>query len=172
MKTLILIVLSVLILVVVIITATLMKNQAHVFQSPGPFKRLSVYLTQHQAETSDNHSFPELRTRTFNVNEDHLFNTVLAAVQQLGWQLEQSDDENLSAHIVITTPMMRFKDDLVVQVKLVNTQLEGEASALLLRSSSRVGKADFAANAGHIQALVAAVDYKLRSAALHLFKPE
>ena len=170
MKTLMLIVISVLVLIIAIMTATLVRNQARLFHAPGLSERLSVYLTQHEAETSDNHSFPELRTPRFKIEAEALFDAVITVASELGWQVEKKDAENLSASIVVTTPLLGFQDDLEVQVILTNDSFEGATSTLWLRSSSRVGQADFAANAGHIQALVAAVEHRIRSDAIRLFE--
>jgi uncharacterized protein (DUF1499 family) len=148
-------------MVVIVVAATLIKNQAHFFEAPGFAERLSIYLGQHTAATSDNHSFPELRTPVFYVDADSLFSVVIEVVNDLGWQLRQIDDENLTLSLVITTPLFRFSDDLVVQVKPKNAQLNSEESTLAIHSTSRKGKADFAANAGHIQTLVQQVRQKV-----------
>jgi uncharacterized protein (DUF1499 family) len=148
-------------MVVVIVAATLIKNQARFFEPPGFAERLSTYIGQHTAATSDNHAFPELQTPVFHVGAERLFGAVMESVNDLGWQVMESDDENLKAVLVIATPILRFKDDLVVQVKLRNSQFNAEESSLYIHSSSRVGKADFAANAGHIQTLIERVRKKL-----------
>lgn len=141
-------------MVVIVVAATLIKNQARFFETPGFAERLSIYLGQHTAATSDNHSFPELRTPVFVVGADSLFNIVIEVVSDLGWRLRQIDEEDLTVSLVIVTPLFRFSDDLVVQVKPKNAQLNSEESTLHIHSTSRKGKADFAANAGHIQTLV------------------
>lgn len=164
MKTLVFLVLSMAVLVIVIISVTLVRNQARLFQPPGPVERLVVYLTQHEAFTSDNHPFLELRTPVFPVDTGTLFEAVLSAAGDLGWQIEKSDNENLSATMVVTTPLLHFRDDLTVQVKSTRSRSEAQAGALLVRSVSRVGRADFAANAGHIQSLVAVINRRLGTA--------
>ena len=141
---------------VIIIAATLVKNQAHFFEAPGFAERISIYLRQHTAATSDNHPFPELRTPVFSVEADSLFNVVIEVASDLGWRLRQIDDDSLTAYLVITTPLLGFSDDLVVQVRVSNP----EQSVLAIQSTSRKGTADFAANAGHIQALVQRVRQK------------
>ncbi len=149
MKTVLLISMG-LMLVVIIISATLIKNKARFFEPPGIAERLSVYLTQHTAATSGNHAFPELRTPVFKVAAADLHNVVTEVVIDLGWRIRQIDEENLVMSVVITTPLFRFSDDLVVQVKPGNSG----GSVLAISSASRKGKADFAANAGHIQILM------------------
>ena len=143
---------------VISIAVTLVKNQAHFFEAPGFAERLSIYLSQHTAATSDNHPFPELRTPVFSVEADSLFSVVIEVASDLGWRLRQIDDDSLTAYLVITTPLLGFSDDLVVQVKSSSP----EESVLAIQSTSRKGKADFAANAGHIQTLVQRVGKKLK----------
>jgi len=149
MKTILLISTG-LMLVVIIISATLIKNKARFFESPGLAERLSIYLTQHTAATSDNHAFPELRTPVFNMAAADLLNVVIEVVIELGWRIRQIDEEDLIMSVVITTPIFHFSDDLVVQVK----SGKSGGSTLTIDSTSRKGKADFAANAGHIQILI------------------
>jgi len=156
MKTVLLISIG-LILVVIVISATLIKNKARFFEPPGFAERLSVYLTQHTAATSDNHAFPELRTPVFKVDAADLFNVVIEVVNKLGWRIGRLDEDDLVVSVVITTPLFRFSDDLVVQAKPVHSG----GSVLAISSTSRKGKADFAANAGHIQALVQGVRQRL-----------
>ena len=158
MKIVLVIVIFVMVFVI-IVAATLIKNQAHFFEAPGFAERLSTYLSQHTAATSDNHSFPELRTPVFFIDADKLFNVVIEVASDLGWQIRQIDEDDLTVSLVITTSLFRFSDDLVVQVKM---NKPGE-SALTIHSTSRKGKADFAANAGHIQTLVQQVRQKLSS---------
>ena len=162
MKTFLVIALSVVLLLVIIVTATLIKNHARFFEPPGLFDRLSVYLGQHTAATLDNHPFPELRTPVFLVGPERLYTIVIDAATELGWQIKQEDYDNFEVSLVITTPVFSFKDDLVAQVKLINPELTSAESGLYVRSSSQTGKADFAANAGHIQQLVQRVRQKLK----------
>jgi len=161
MKIVLVIVMFVMVFVI-IVAATLIKNQAHFFAAPGFAERLSTYLSQHTAATSDNHSFPELRTPVFFIDADRLFNVVIEVASGLGWQIRQIDEDDLTVSLVITTSLFRFSDDLVVQVKPKNTQRDSEESILTLHSTSRKGKADFAANAGHIQTLVQRIRLKMK----------
>ena len=163
------IIISVFLLLVVVVVATMLNNKARLFEPPGLAARLSVYLGQHEAQTADDHSFAELRTPRFKMRPESLFKVVIAVAHELGWSIEHEDDENLSAHLVVSTPLLGFKDDVHVQVRFENEAAGNAKSSLWLRSSSRVGKADFAANAGHIQTLVAAVKYKIRLDILRMY---
>jgi len=140
----------VLVLIVGLVFFTLQRNDANLFQAPGFYKRLSVYLTTNVAETADNHPFEELRTPVFNVSAEKLYQRVLYVAAELGWSILASDGESLNANFAVRTPVFLFEDDVFVQVNFINMN----ESSLYIRSSSRTGKADFAANAGHIQALL------------------
>lgn len=140
----------VIVLVVGLVFFTLQRNDANLFQAPGFYKRLSVYLTTNTAETADNHPFEELRTPVFNVSAEKLYQRVLYVAAEMGWSILASDGESLNANFSVRTPIFLFEDDVFVQVNFINMN----ESSLYVRSSSRAGKADFAANAGHIQALI------------------
>ncbi len=140
----------VIILIVGLMFFTLQRNDANLFQAPGFYKRLAVYLTTNIAETADNHAFEELRTPVFSVSAEKLYQRVMYVAAELGWSILASDGENLNANFTVRTPVFLFEDDVFVQVQFINM---GESS-LYIRSSSRTGKADFAANAGHIQTLI------------------
>jgi uncharacterized protein (DUF1499 family) len=152
----VLVIVMLLMVPVIIVAATLVKNQAHFFETPGFAERLSVYLGQHTAATSDNHPFPELRTPEFSMEADDLLNVVVEAASELGWRLRQLDESSLTVSLVVTSTLFGFNDDLVAQVKLNNAG----KSTLYIHSTSRKGSGDLAANAGHIQTLVQRVRKK------------
>jgi len=138
------------VLLVGLVFFTLQRNDANLFQAPGFYKRLSVYLTKNTAETADNHPFKELRTPVFSVSAEKLYRRVLYVAAESGWSILASDSDNLNANFVVRSPVFLFEDDVFVQVQFINMN----ESSLYVQSSSRSGKADFAANAGHIQALI------------------
>ena len=129
---------------------TLYRNEANLFQSPGHVARLSVYLTSNTATTSDDHIFEELRTPVFTISAEQLYKRVIDAATKLGWEVQSHDSENQNANFVVNSPVFLFRDDVYVQVKFIDMN----ASALLIQSASRTGRADLAANAGHIQDLI------------------
>jgi len=151
--TVVKIIVFVMILAVGLVFFTLQRNGANLFQEPGFAKRLSTYLTTNAAETADTPAFPELRTPVFSVSAEKLYQRVLFVAAESGWSILASDSDNLNANFVVRTPVFLFEDDVFVQVQFVSMN----ESSLYIRSSSRTGKADLAANAGHIQALVKAL---------------
>jgi len=141
------------ILIMGLVFFALQRNDANLFQAPGVYKRLSTYLTTNTAETADNHPFAELRTPVFSVNAEELYQRVLYVAAESGWNVLASDSDNQDANFVVRTPIFMFEDDVYVQVKFINMN----ESSLYIQSSSRKGRADLAANAGHIQTLIKAI---------------
>lgn len=149
-------------LVIVLLPALLMgvtfySNDVELFKSPGFAKRLSVYLSQNTASTDDNHPFPELRMRQYGIEAFKLYRYIRKTARKLGWEIESEDEDNQSMHLVVKTPWAGFKDDVYVQV----IYLQPRQSTLLIKSSSRVGKADFGVNVAHITKLVKSFHYNL-----------
>lgn len=139
------------VLVAGIIFFTLHRNGANLFEAPGVTKRLGVFFTVHSASTSDNPHFEELRTPVFDMAAEKLYQRVLNTGGELGWGIVAHDRDNLNANFVVRSPVLLFEDDVYVQVKAIDEK----RSSLYMQSSSRSGRADFAANSGHIQKLIA-----------------
>ena len=148
--TILKIVLFLIVFVVCAISFTLFVNQANMFDAPGFSKRLSVFFTSNSAATAENHKFKELNTPVFQENAGQLFKRVLLAASELGWDIVSHDSDNLNVNIIVRTRMFLFEDDVFVHVK----SLDVNTSSLYVESTSRTGKADFAANSGHIQELI------------------
>ncbi|VAW51338.1 hypothetical protein MNBD_GAMMA06-935 [hydrothermal vent metagenome] len=129
---------------------TLYRNDANLFQAPGFYQRLTTYLSSNTAETSANHAFEELRTPIFHHDAEKMYQRVLNAATKLGWVVLAKDDDNQNVNFVVRSPVFSFEDDVYVQVTFVDM----DESSLYIQSSSRTGRADLAANVGHIQALV------------------
>ena len=139
-----------LVLIVGVVFFTLQRNDANLFQPPGFQQRLTTFLTTNVAETSDEHPFEELRTPVFNVGAKKLYERVLYVAAESGWNVLAHDSDNQNVNIVVRTPVFLFEDDVFVQVQFINM----DESSLYIRSSSRKGGADLAANSGHIQELI------------------
>jgi uncharacterized protein (DUF1499 family) len=140
----------VMILIVALVFFTLHRNGANLFEPPGFRERLTTFMSTNIAETSDDHPFQELRTPVFNVDAQKLYQRVLFVAAASGWNVLAHDSDNQSANFVVRTPVFLFEDDVFVQVQFINMN----ESSLYVRSSSRAGSADLAANSGHIQTLI------------------
>jgi len=144
--------------VCLLLSLTLFRNQAHVFTSPGVVERLRVYLTQNSAQTTVQPSFPELRSGDFPVSAQTLYSAVQSALLKLGWTFSLVDEnhhgDEYRIHAVVTTALFKFKDDVIILIHGQRCQHGSLHSMLDVHSKSRIGRADFAANAGHIQRLM------------------
>ena len=129
---------------------TLYRNGANLFEPPGFSERLKTFLTTHTAATKDNHEFKELRTPIYRVDAETLYERVIYAATDLGWQVIAHDRDNQNVSFLVRSPVFLFEDDVYVQVRLVDSS----HSSMYVQSSSRKAGADFAANSGHIQALL------------------
>lgn len=138
------------VLVVAVTLAVLFRNGANLLDEPGINERLRVFLTTNTAKTADDHSFKELRTPEFDVTAEVLYQHVLGAAIELGWVIYAHDKENRHTNFVVYSPVFLFKDKIYVQVR----NGDESSSSLFVHSSSHAGRADFAANSGHIQALI------------------
>lgn len=138
------------VLVVGVMFFTLHRNGANLFEPPGFSERLKTFLTTHVAATKDDHAFKELRTPVYNVDAEALYDRVIYAATELGWQVISHDKDNQNVNFLVRSPIFLFEDDVYVQVKFVDSS----HSSLYVQSSSRKAGADFAANSGHIQSLL------------------
>lgn len=129
---------------------TLYRNDANLLQAPGFTQRLSVFLTSNTATTEDDHKFEELSTPVYKMSAEVLYKRMILAGSKLGWEVAASDSDNQSANFVVLSPVFLFEDDVFVQVKFIDLN----ESSLYIQSASRKGRADMAANSGHIQALI------------------
>ncbi len=135
---------------VILILATLIKNDANLLKQPGPVQRMKVFLTTNVAETADNHVFSELETPVFDLPAAVLYQRVLQSAIKLNWQVVDNDSEDMTATFIVQSVAFAFKDDILAHVN----SIDETTSSLYLRSASRLGKADFAANSAHLQALI------------------
>jgi uncharacterized protein (DUF1499 family) len=113
---------------------------------PGFFKRLSTYLSIHVAELRPDSEFEELRPKQYDVPVEVLGESCKTAAEKLGWQLVSYDAGTRRLHLLVSTPTLGFKDDVIVEPQAA----EPGKSFLKIVSTSRVGRADFGANARHV----------------------
>ena len=161
------IVIAVILIIVLMVIGTLFKNHAPLFDPPGLKKRLAVYLTTNTAVTSDDHPFAELRTPVFDVGPDELYIAVKDAANDLGWVIIDSDDVEWRFQMSAKSPILLFVDDVYVDIRPVACEDGSTKTALHIESRSRIGSADFAANADHVRELIKAVNNSLELGFTH-----
>ena len=120
-------------------------NNPPLYDSPGFLVRMKTYLTTNIAETRRDHDFPELELRCYNVAPANLLTYLEKAIIVLGWEVLESDARQHHIKAVTETALLKFKDDIEIQLQLADCGTE-----LHIRSSSRTGRGDFAANTRHI----------------------
>ena len=144
------------ILVVGLIAGGLIANRPPMMDPPGLWARLVTYLGTHVAETRPDHPFPELRPRFYALPPDRLYATAREAIAGLGWGIASEDPAGLCLTAVVKSALWRFKDDVVVCVEPAES-----GSTLRMRSSSRIGRGDLAANTRHLRNLYAAIEQRV-----------
>lgn len=87
----------------------------------------------------------------------HVHAAVRAVIGARGWRLAGDDEQAGRLEAVATTPVLRFKDDVVVRV----TREPDGRTRVDVRSKSRFGRSDFGTNARRVRALLADVAHAL-----------
>ena len=137
-----------------LLAAGLIANDLPWSDPPGMGTRLMTYLSTNVAETTRDTAFPELRPRTYAAPAALMFDVARRAAQALNWELSTVEPEARKIEAVVTTKVIKFKDDVIIWV-----EADGEErSTLFARSASRVGKGDLGANTRHIMNLLETVD--------------
>jgi uncharacterized protein (DUF1499 family) len=146
MKRMASIALAVVILLIGLSSYALYANQLPWKDPPGFWPRLAVYLSQNVAQTSDDATFPELQPRRFNVPAKELYERLPDVLTSLGWEIQSIDADQMLITAVIKTRWLRFRDDITLHA----IALSDTTSSLKIHSASRLGRADYGANLGHI----------------------
>lgn len=133
-----------------LIVGGIVLNNPPLHDPPGLGKRLHTYLTTNVAETQHRHSFPELELRCYPLAPGPLYSRLEHAITALGWEIVVSDPQQRQLQAVISTALLKFKDD--IEIKLLPAACGTE---LHIRARSRVGRGDLAANTRHILDLYA-----------------
>ena len=134
--------------------AGLIANDLPWSDPPGMGTRLMTYVSTNVAETTPDSAFPELRPRTYAAPAALMFDVARRAAEALKWELGTVDPEARKIEAVVTTKIIRFKDDVTIWVEADGA----ERSTIFARSASRVGWGDLGANTRHLMNLFETVD--------------
>jgi uncharacterized protein (DUF1499 family) len=132
-------------------------NQVPILDPPGWKTRLLIYLSKNSAETDPKSKLPELRPDQYPVSVERLFDIARESAIALDWKITSIDHAQMSLHVVISTPLLGFADDMIIRV----IARENNNSSLHARSKSRIGRADYGANLGHILKLKRSVQQRV-----------
>ena len=100
--------------------------------------------------------YPSVEPLILNVNPDAVFQKIVALVEsETSWRdvLVDADARRLTA--VAVTPLLRFRDDVVIEVREGET---AERAIVHMRSRSRLGKSDLGTNAKRISTFFETVE--------------
>jgi uncharacterized protein (DUF1499 family) len=93
-------------------------------------------------------AYPDLKPAARPEAPAGAYAVALAAARRMPrWNVVTEDAKAFAIEAVATTGLMRFKDDVVIEVRP-----EGSGSSVHVRSRSRVGRGDLGANAARIRA--------------------
>ena len=98
--------------------------------------------------------YPDLTTMNVNANIIDVYNSTLAAIESMGWEIHTQDQATGVIEATDTTFWYGFKDDVIVRL----TAVDDVTTAMDVRSLSRVGGSDIGKNADRITQLLQAVN--------------
>jgi uncharacterized protein (DUF1499 family) len=122
---------------------TVLSNRPPIFDPPGPLTRLRIYLTTHVAQTQIDHPRAELRPLRLELSEQEAMALVKYAMIRLRWRDIKEDEQGIRA--LVKTRWLGFLDDVSVTLEPATTGV-----LVQVRSASRMGRGDFAANTRHV----------------------
>lgn len=112
--------------------------------APNP----ATYAGEDTAE-QQREAYPELQTLTYPQSKAELMKASEQAVNNLGWELVNTDESTGIIEAIDTTVWFGFKDDIVMRIN------DGGSERLVdIRSKSRIGKSDLGKNAERITAFI------------------
>ncbi len=91
-------------------------------------------------------SYPDLKTLVINRSTEDVFDLVVTLVKKRDWKVAVISAATGRIEATDATPMMGFKDDIVIRVQAMGNQTRVD-----MRSASRVGKGDLGVNANRIR---------------------
>ncbi|MEQ1773833.1 MAG: DUF1499 domain-containing protein [Burkholderiales bacterium] len=102
--------------------------------------------------------YPDLQTSVFNQPLAQVFGTALAFADALNWNVAAAIEHEGRIEATATTPLLRFKDDVVIRIRVF-----GNTSRLDIRSASRIGSSDLGANAKRIRTFLDNLNSSLKT---------
>ncbi|MBF0659723.1 DUF1499 domain-containing protein [Psychrobacter sp. NG25] len=98
-------------------------------------------------------AYPDLQTLTYSQSESELVEASRQAVENLGWELVNTDADKGIVEATETTAWFGFKDDVIIRVT------DNDSERLVdIRSKSRIGKSDLGKNAARIHSFIEELD--------------
>lgn len=119
--------------------------------APNPVAYEGGEVTRQQLD-----AYPEIQTVTLAEPVGEVFSAATAAVDAMGWELVEANNNTHTIEATDTTLWFGFKDDVVIRLTP-----EGDNTLVDVRSKSRVGQSDLGKNAERIMAFFEALRKQL-----------
>ncbi len=103
-----------------------------------------------QTLATQQQAYPDIATLHSPLPPGEAYQRALATAQALGWEVAYEDPRDGQIEAVATTPVMAFRDDVVIRLRAG----EQGGTRVDLRSVSRVGIGDMGANATRIRRFI------------------
>ncbi|WP_201549250.1 DUF1499 domain-containing protein [Psychrobacter sp. Pi2-1] len=98
-------------------------------------------------------AYPDLQTLTYANSKPELIKAAKQAIENLGWDLVNTDADKGIIEATETTAWFGFKDDVIIRVT------DNDSERLVdIRSKSRVGQSDLGKNAARIHSFIDELD--------------
>ncbi len=118
-------------------------------QAPPQFVKLNGKPYPESNGPLQRAAYPDIQSLRLKFSPTQGFTEVLKIVRtQTDWDVVSVDSGVLRIEAVATTRLLRFRDDIVIEIRPAAGG--AEISELHIRSRSRLGKSDFGANAARI----------------------
>jgi uncharacterized protein (DUF1499 family) len=112
------------------------------WQNPVTYEGERIARLQHQA-------YPDIRPIISTLAPEQAWVYARDIVVQSGWKILREDVTGGTIEAVAVTPLMRFRDDVVIRV-----QAQDGGSRVDIRSASRLGISDLGTNARRIRTFI------------------
>ncbi len=127
--------------------------------SPSLLKRVLRPFLINELETGQSTWYPEIEPRVYAAEQDRVFDEVCAVVDRHPrWTLASDNPDQMRVDVEVRTKTIGWVDDMTVWVE----PADADGASVRVRSSSRVGRADFGHNARTIRELFEHLDKRLR----------
>jgi uncharacterized protein (DUF1499 family) len=112
-----------------------------------------VWPTINDVRTGETPEYPNIQPQRFSKPADQVFAAALATAREMGLEITAQSPEKGEIQAVATTRVLRFKDDVTI-----NVSRDGVVN---VRSRSRIGKGDLGTNARRIRDFQAGLGRRL-----------
>ena len=115
-------------------------------EAPVEFKGRSINSYPSKFASIQKTHYPEVKPLCIKVSMDVVWPAIIRKIEENpSWQATVLDENNRYVEAIVTTSLLRFKDDIAIELRP-----QGESVEIHMRSRSRLGKSDLGANASRI----------------------